>query len=94
VLETLEDPLRGTRGSELSLDVRTGAHVTCCDLCTLPELGPGEVERLRESKVPIAPAPRAAPEEILMMRPHCLARIIGNTACVHRKTDFRLSAIV
>ena len=28
------------------------------------------------------------------MRPHFLALIIGKTACVHRKTDFRLVAIV
>ena len=28
------------------------------------------------------PAPLAAPEEMLTMRPHCLARIIGRTARV------------
>jgi hypothetical protein len=43
---------------------------------------------------PIAPAPRAAPEEILTIRPHFLARIIGKTARVHKKTDFRLVPIV
>src|SRR5436190_15193146 len=31
---------------------------------------------------------------MLMMRPQCLARIIGSTACVHRKTDFKFTAIV
>jgi len=28
------------------------------------------------------------------MRPHCFARIIGNTAWVHRNTDFRFTVMV
>jgi DNA-binding NarL/FixJ family response regulator len=36
----------------------------------------------------------SARSSVLMIHPHFLARIIGNTACVHRKTDFKLVAIV
>src|SRR5438045_2669747 len=40
----------------------------------------------------MAPAPRAAPDEILTMRPHFFARIAGSTAWVQRKADFRSDA--
>ena len=39
---------------------------------------------------PIAPPPRAAPDEMLTMRPHFFARIEGSTAWVQRKTDLQV----
>ncbi len=45
---------------------------------------------MRCSAAPIAPAPRAAPDEILTMRPHFFARMPGRAAWVHRKTTFQI----
>jgi hypothetical protein len=43
---------------------------------------------------PIAPAPCAAPDEMLTIRPHLRDRIAGRTAWVQRKADFKFTAMV